>query len=84
MKAIGAEGLIVIFMGTNGANKKTINFLSNQLLQGYGVDQTVTDMLDKFDWYIVPVVNPDGYIYTWTTVSIFLKGVKWVPFTDHH
>ena len=36
----------------------------------YGVDTDVTNMLDSFDWYILPVFNVDGYEYTWTTVSI--------------
>lgn len=31
-------------------------------------------MVDKFDWYFVPVANPDGYEYSMTTVSaVFLK-----------
>ena len=28
-----------------------------------------TDMLNKFDFYIIPVMNPDGYEYTWKNVS---------------
>ncbi|KAK6963592.1 carboxypeptidase B, partial [Biomphalaria glabrata] len=30
-------------------------------------DATARQMLDKFDWYIVPVTNPDGYDYSHTT-----------------
>ena len=28
----------------------------------------VQDILQEFDWYFLPVLNVDGYIYTWTTV----------------
>uniref|UniRef100_K3XB15 Peptidase M14 domain-containing protein n=1 Tax=Globisporangium ultimum (strain ATCC 200006 / CBS 805.95 / DAOM BR144) TaxID=431595 RepID=K3XB15_GLOUD len=27
----------------------------------------VTALFDEFDWYFVPIVNIDGYIYSWTT-----------------
>lgn len=27
------------------------------------------ELQDLVDWYILPVVNPDGYTYTWTDVS---------------
>lgn len=26
-------------------------------------------MVDRFDWVIFPVMNPDGYIYSWKKVS---------------
>jgi len=30
-------------------------------------------MLDLFDWYIVPIVNIDGYIYSWTNDRLWRK-----------
>lgn len=40
----------------------------------YLIDQLVTVannsyLIEKVDWYIIPVVNPDGYEFTHTTVS---------------
>jgi murein tripeptide amidase MpaA len=29
------------------------------------LDPSESEMTDKFDFYIVPVTNPDGYAYTW-------------------
>ena len=46
-----------------------------QMLTGYGNNEEVTRLLDKFDWYFLPVMNPDGYDYSWTNVS---KHKKWV------
>ena len=40
----------------------------NQLITGYNTqDATITSLLTTFDWYIVPVANPDGYEYSHTT-----------------
>lgn len=30
------------------------------------------NMLDRVEWMIVPVSNPDGYVYSHTTVSFSL------------
>ena len=35
-----------------------------------GGDANAIELTDLYDWYFVAVVNPDGYEYTWTTVSI--------------
>ena len=39
-----------------------------QLIDDYPSDAEVKELVDKFDWYLMPVVNPDGYSYTWSTV----------------
>ena len=38
-------------------------------MTSYGSDDDATHVLDNYDVYVVPVMNPDGYDYTWTNVS---------------
>ena len=35
-----------------------------QMLSKYGKDSSVTQMVDKLDWVIMPVFNVDGYVFT--------------------
>ena len=35
------------------------------MLDNYKKDPDITAMVDMFDWYVLPVTNPDGYAYTW-------------------
>lgn len=39
------------------------------MISGYGSDSTVTGLVDAYDWYFAPVLNPDGYVFTWDDVS---------------
>lgn len=39
------------------------------MLDLYGKDAKITDIVDSYTWYILPVFNVDGYEYTWTKVS---------------
>lgn len=32
----------------------------------------MTKLLNSLDFYVLPVVNIDGYVYSWTKVSMFL------------
>ena len=34
----------------------------------YGSDPEITALVDKFDWYLMPLANPDGYDYSHDTV----------------
>ncbi len=43
------------------------------LIRNYGTDPTLTGMLDRAVYYIVPLSNPDGYVYTWTTDRLWRK-----------
>nr|XP_037283988.1 carboxypeptidase A2-like [Rhipicephalus microplus] len=44
-------------------------YIIDHMLKSYNDSDDVTKLVDTFDWYIFPVINADGYKYTWTTVS---------------
>ena len=48
---------------------KGITSNSLQLITGYTEDDDVTRLVNTYDFYILPVMNPDGYEYQWNTVS---------------
>jgi murein tripeptide amidase MpaA len=48
-------------------------YFANSLLSNYGTDPAVTDLLDNVEFYLVPVFNVDGYIYTRTTDRFWRK-----------
>ncbi|XP_069589861.1 carboxypeptidase O-like [Ranitomeya imitator] len=43
-------------------------------------DQLINKLLKQVDFYIIPVLNVDGYIYTWTTERLWRKNRS--PQTD--
>jgi len=57
----------------------TVAFIINQLVSLYGTDPQVTQLVDKIEWTLVPVVNVDGYIYTQTD-RLWRKNRKPGPF----
>jgi len=46
---------------------------AQHLLENYGSDSTVTDLMDNVEFYLIPVFNVDGYIYTWTNNRMWRK-----------
>lgn len=42
------------------------------MLDNYNKNANITAMVDMFDWYILPVTNPDGYAYTWQDDEVTL------------
>jgi len=40
----------------------TTEYFAWQLLTKYASDSTVKALVDKFDYYIIPIVNPDGIV----------------------
>lgn len=50
----------------------TACYIINQLVTRRNTSE-VSNLLKKFDWYIVPVVNPDGYEFSRTNVRILKK-----------
>jgi hypothetical protein len=45
----------------------TLIYFMWYVLENYGVDPTVTNLVDSRELFFVPVVNPDGYVYNQTT-----------------
>lgn len=48
-------------------------YIADQLIANYGSDPYITDLLSTAGVYIVPVVNPDGYDYTWRSNRLWRK-----------
>ncbi len=48
-------------------------YIAEQLLIGYGTDPQITSLLDSTEVVIVPIVNPDGYVYSHTTERLWRK-----------
>nr|XP_006812372.1 PREDICTED: carboxypeptidase A2-like [Saccoglossus kowalevskii] len=42
----------------------TMLYMTQLFADGYGVDQKTTELVDKLNWYMLPVLNADGYAHT--------------------
>jgi len=40
---------------------------------GYGTNDTFTKLIDGIDWTFIPIVNVDGYDYSWKTNRLWRK-----------
>ncbi|KAI2617837.1 hypothetical protein GGR54DRAFT_607138 [Hypoxylon sp. NC1633] len=50
-----------------------VEYLLYQIVTGYENDTTVQTALDNYDFYVLPVVNPDGFVYTQTNYRLWRK-----------
>jgi hypothetical protein len=61
----------VLYTGLTHAREpiggEVVLYTMDYLLDNYGSDQTVTEIVDGRELYFVPVVNPDGYVYNEVT-----------------
>ncbi len=48
-------------------------YIANHLATNYGANPNITTLLDNLDVYIVPIVNPDGYEFSWSTNRLWRK-----------
>ncbi|XP_004419328.1 PREDICTED: carboxypeptidase B [Ceratotherium simum simum] len=44
-----------------------------EAVRTYGSEIQTRELLDKFDFYVLPVLNIDGYVYTWTKARMWRK-----------
>lgn len=73
----------IIFHGTVHAREwittMVVEYLTYQIVTGYGKDSAATSMLDSYDFYILPIVNPDGFSYTQTNDRLWRKNRSAAP-----
>ena len=48
-------------------------YLAHYLVNNFQTDPEVKHLVDNCEIWIVPVVNPDGYVYTWTKDRLWRK-----------
>uniref|UniRef100_G3VPE0 Peptidase M14 domain-containing protein n=1 Tax=Sarcophilus harrisii TaxID=9305 RepID=G3VPE0_SARHA len=44
----------------------TALWTANKIASDYGKDPSITSLLDAMDIFLLPVTNPDGYVFSWT------------------
>lgn len=77
--APGKSGQLPIVFNNSGQHARewigpaAVMFTMEQLLEGYGTDPRITALLDEVEFVFVPVVNGDGYDYTWTNERLWRK-----------
>lgn len=51
----------------------TILKIISHLVDDYSTDSEAQDLVDRYTWHLVPLINPDGYDYTWTSDRLWRK-----------
>ncbi|KKA28028.1 hypothetical protein TD95_005030 [Thielaviopsis punctulata] len=57
----------------------SVNYLAWTFVTRYGKDRVITKVLQSFDVVFVPVMNPDGFEYTWSTDRLWRKSRQPTP-----
>ncbi len=61
------------------ATPPTAVYLAERLLADYTADPETRHLVDNLEIFIVPVSNPDGYVYTWTNNRMWRKNRRDIP-----
>lgn len=57
----------------------TVMWFVDNLIEKYGTDPRITKLMDTMQFLVVPVTNPDGYIYTWGPDRMWRKNRRTPP-----
>lgn|GEM_PF-645420 len=76
-----AEGkAAVFFTGTQHAREwlspMTVMCIADTYARAYGTNPRITDVLDAIVLYVIPMVNPDGYAYSWNGDRYWRKNTR--------
>jgi murein tripeptide amidase MpaA len=51
----------------------TTLYVADQLIRQYDSDPDIHTLVDRYEWFLIPVMNPDGYAYTWSSDRMWRK-----------
>ncbi|KAK9763898.1 hypothetical protein K7432_009037 [Basidiobolus ranarum] len=75
--SIGSNKKQFWFQGLQHAREwisgSSMQYLADSLVSEYPKDSSIKWILDNFEIIIIPVTNPDGYSYSWTTDRLWRK-----------
>jgi murein tripeptide amidase MpaA len=54
----------------------TVAYIANRLLTTYENDPRTRNLVDNLEWHLIPIVNADGYNYTWTNQRLWRKNLR--------
>ncbi|XP_068943322.1 carboxypeptidase A4-like [Petaurus breviceps papuanus] len=54
-------------------------WIARKIVSDYGDEQNITSILDKIDIFLMPVANPDGYVYSQTKDRFWRKTRSHTP-----
>ena len=70
----------VLYSGTQHAREwittEMVRRLMHHFLDGYGSDSQLTKLVDTTELWFLPVMNPDGYDYTFSTERLWRKNLR--------
>ncbi|KAG0256614.1 putative metallocarboxypeptidase ecm14 [Mortierella polycephala] len=50
-----------------------VTYIAKELILGYRNNKKITRLVNQFEFVIVPLLNADGYVYTWETNRMWRK-----------
>jgi len=81
-KGSGPKDIVFYFCGEHAREWLPPMFcvwMVENLAAKYGQDAKVTGYMDKYEFHILPVMNPDGYTYSFTNDNMWRKSRKTNP-----
>ncbi len=51
----------------------TVLYFAERLVRDYDTAAEVRDLLGRAEFFLIPLLNPDGYVYSWTTDRFWRK-----------
>lgn len=48
-------------------------YYADRFVRDYDSDPAIRDLVDRVEFHIVPLANPDGYVYSWTSDRFWRK-----------